>query len=125
MASNLDPFITHAAANTNAFRDCLSWSMRIPSPDPQHRRHGAYVVVVVGKSLTVQVIEACTGRELAFGELCRGAVAWESFNEERFCKTASEMVQDRVRRALFFFARGIVSSEWIHMSRRGELRHVA
>lgn len=124
--SNLAPFFSHAAANTNAReRDCLSWSMRIPSPDPLHRQHGARVIVVVGQSLTVQVIEAYTGRELAYGELSRGAIEWASFDDARFCKTASAMVQENVKRALFFFARGIVSAEWIHVGRRGELRHVA
>ena len=123
--SDLSAFFAHGAANTNSLREFLSWPMRLPTPEARHRSTGAPVIVVVGRSLTVQVLEAGTGRELAFGEFSYGSIGWESFDRERFCVTGDAMVQAAVKRSLWFFARGIVNASWVHASRRRELRHVA
>lgn len=125
MSTDLSAFFRHGAANTNSLRDCLSWSMLLPTAERIHVRYGLPVVVVVGRSLSVQVLETVTGREIAFGEFSHGSVGWESLDVERFCVTADSMVQDAVKRALWFFAKGICDASWISPSRQRELRHVA
>jgi hypothetical protein len=123
--ADLSAFFRHSAANSNALGEYLTWTMRVPSPARMHRDLGMPVIVVVGKALTVQVLEQGSGVELAFGDVTRGAIAWDHHNVERLCATAEEMVRARVGDALAVFAKGLVPPTWVHSARRRELRRVA
>lgn len=117
--------ILRVAANSNALGNELSWSQRLPSPESLQTRCGLSVVVVVGRDLSVQVLDQLTGRELAFGAVSFGTVAWESLDVARLCETAEGMVIARIRDVMRLFRRGYVPYAWIEESRRMELRHVA